>query len=208
MKQIFNVLLMRLQSSKTTKFSTGFLKLIYTLVCTMKPANFAQLMIDCLDSIQPKLFFMVMQGVLLKELPQITSASDRKACGVALTKILTTTTAFTQNPAYLELWPTITTEILKICQAPLTKDKTHLVEDQEELLALDADEAGYQSAFARLHSIAKTEVDLTSDVPDLKAFVKMQFAGALNSPNVRNILSQQLPPECKDFMKDALSIQV
>lgn len=54
LKQLFSVLLTRLQASKTQKYATGFVKFLATLVCTVKTVNGAELVVETLDSIQPK----------------------------------------------------------------------------------------------------------------------------------------------------------
>lgn len=65
MKPIFNVLLLRLQSSKTAKFTGGFVKFITTMVCTIKSENIAQILVEEYDSIQPK---FVLSSVIVVEI--------------------------------------------------------------------------------------------------------------------------------------------
>lgn len=79
-------------------------------------------------------------------------------------------------------------EILNICKSPMVKDNV-LAEEEDDILALDADEAGYQSAFARLHSIAKIQTDPAADVQDLTGFTKAQLVPLLTqAPEVCSYL--------------------
>ena len=55
LKQVFNILLLRLQSSKTAKYTQGFLKLICTVACLSRHIpNSALIVVETMDSIQPK----------------------------------------------------------------------------------------------------------------------------------------------------------
>jgi exportin-2 (importin alpha re-exporter) len=55
LKQVFNILLLRLQSSKTPKYSQGFMKFVCTFACMhTKIPNSARIVVDTMDSIQPK----------------------------------------------------------------------------------------------------------------------------------------------------------
>ena len=54
LKQIFNIMLLRLQSSKTSKYMNGFMKFLATLVCSVKSVNASEMCVECLESIQPK----------------------------------------------------------------------------------------------------------------------------------------------------------
>lgn len=191
---------MRLQSSKTQKYTGGLLKFLTSLVCSMKTVNASQLVTETLDSIQPKLFSMLLSSVLLPEIKSVTATADRKTLLVALGKILNQAPVMS-TPDYQPLWSAYIGEMLRLSINPLIKDVQPTMEE-EELYTMDVEEAGYQSAFARLHSISKSMVDYAADVQDLNGFVRdalQQFVGR-NQPMAAQTL-QSLPADLTLHLK-------
>jgi hypothetical protein len=69
----------------------------------MKTLNMAELVVQTLDSIQPKLFSMLLTAVLLPEIKTVSGGTERKAVLVALLKILCTVSLM-QTTDYLPTW--------------------------------------------------------------------------------------------------------
>lgn len=57
----------------------------------------------------------------------------------------------------------------RIANTPLVKDAPV---DEDEFMAMDAEDTGYQSVFVRLHSVAKAAFDPASDVGNPDEFFK------------------------------------
>ena len=110
----------------------------------------------------------------------------------------------------------LVTEIVLVCQKPLVKDKTSL--EEEDLYTVEPDEAGYQSTFARLHSVSKAQNDPTAEITDLNQFVRERLMSvATTNPAVRcccfgmiflmvsymqvlSALKMSLPVEAKQYL--------
>lgn len=89
MKQVFIVLFQRLTSSKTTKYVKSLL--VFFFVYTIK--NGGSSLIAMIDSIQPGMFGMVCDSLIVKEgaVQKISGSTEKKIVAVGLTKLLTET---------------------------------------------------------------------------------------------------------------------
>ena len=83
-KQIFTLLFQRLTSSKTTKFVKSLLVFYGLFICKYGAVAFIQL----IDSIQPKMFGMVVDRLIIAETQKVTGAKEKKFVAVGITKLL------------------------------------------------------------------------------------------------------------------------
>jgi exportin-2 (importin alpha re-exporter) len=83
-KQIFTLLFHRLTSSKTTKYVKSLLVFFGVFICKYGAVNFIQL----IDSIQPKMFGMVLDRLFIAETQKVTGAKEKKFVAVGITKLL------------------------------------------------------------------------------------------------------------------------
>jgi hypothetical protein len=65
-------------------------------------------------------------------------------------------------------------ELARTLSVAIAKDDKPKI-DEEQLYLMDVEEVGYQSAFARLHSIAKAELDPAPAVTDINGFCVQQL---------------------------------
>jgi hypothetical protein len=98
------------------------------------------------------------------------------------------------------------TEIARLLKNPLIKDVQSAVEE-EELYTMDVEEAGYQSAFARLHSISKSQVDYAADVgPDLNLYARKQLEPFISAHPAMHGTLQSLDADLQQHMKSAVGL--
>ncbi|XP_072259360.1 exportin-2 [Pyxicephalus adspersus] len=148
-RQIFIVLFQRLQSSKTTKFVKSFLVFL-NLYCVKFGAIALQEMVD---SIQPKMFGMVVEKIIIPEIQKVSGPIEKKICAVGLTKVLTECPAM-MDTDYTKLWTPLLQALIGLFELP--EDDT--IPDDEHFIDIE-DTPGYQTAFSQLAFAGKKEHD-------------------------------------------------
>lgn len=99
LRDIILLLFQRLQMSKTTFYSRG----LTICLCALAARMGAQALVELIDSIQPQLFGMVLEKVIIEELGGVTNREDeRRMCVVAVTKLLTEVPAMFKAELYLK----------------------------------------------------------------------------------------------------------
>uniref|UniRef100_A0A8B9S364 Exportin-2 n=1 Tax=Apteryx owenii TaxID=8824 RepID=A0A8B9S364_APTOW len=148
-KQIFILLFQRLQNSKTTKFIKSFLVFI-NLYCIKYGALALQ---EIFDSIQPKMFGMVLEKIIIPEIQKVSGQVEKKICAVGITKILTECPPM-MDTEYTKLWTPLLQALIGLFELP--EDDT--IPDEEHFIDIE-DTAGYQTAFSQLAFAGKKEHD-------------------------------------------------
>ncbi|XP_075577079.1 exportin-2 isoform X1 [Pelecanus crispus] len=148
-KQIFILLFQRLQNSKTTKFIKSFLVFI-NLYCIKYGALALQ---EIFDSIQPKMFGMVLEKIIIPEIQKVSGQIEKKICAVGITKILTECPPM-MDTEYTKLWTPLLQALIGLFELP--EDDT--IPDEEHFIDIE-DTPGYQTAFSQLAFAGKKEHD-------------------------------------------------
>ncbi|XP_010123038.1 PREDICTED: exportin-2 isoform X2 [Chlamydotis macqueenii] len=148
-KQIFILLFQRLQNSKTTKFIKSFLVFI-NLYCIKYGALALQ---EIFDSIQPKMFGMVLEKIIIPEIQKVSGQVEKKICAVGITKILTECPPM-MDTEYFKLWTPLLQALIGLFELP--EDDT--IPDEEHFIDIE-DTPGYQTAFSQLAFAGKKEHD-------------------------------------------------
>ncbi|NXT29108.1 XPO2 protein, partial [Syrrhaptes paradoxus] len=148
-KQIFILLFQRLQNSKTTKFIKSFLVFI-NLYCIKYGALALQ---EIFDSIQPKMFGMVLEKIIIPEIQKVSGQVEKKICAVGITKILTECPPM-MDTEYTKLWTPLLQALIGLFELP--EDDT--IPDDEHFIDIE-DTPGYQTAFSQLAFAGKKEHD-------------------------------------------------
>ncbi|XP_074013153.1 exportin-2 isoform X2 [Numenius arquata] len=148
-KQIFILLFQRLQNSKTTKFIKSFLVFI-NLYCIKYGALALQ---EIFDSIQPKMFGMVLEKIIIPEIQKVSGQIEKKICAVGITKILTECPPM-MDTDYTKLWTPLLQALIGLFELP--EDDT--IPDEEHFIDIE-DTPGYQTAFSQLAFAGKKEHD-------------------------------------------------
>ncbi|XP_010190560.1 PREDICTED: exportin-2 isoform X2 [Mesitornis unicolor] len=148
-KQIFILLFQRLQNSKTTKFIKSFLVFI-NLYCIKYGALALQ---EIFDSIQPKMFGMVLEKIIIPEIQKVSGQVEKKICAVGITKMLTECPPM-MDTEYTKLWTPLLQALIGLFELP--EDDT--IPDEEHFIDIE-DTPGYQTAFSQLAFAGKKEHD-------------------------------------------------
>ncbi|KAI3653160.1 hypothetical protein MP228_002585 [Amoeboaphelidium protococcarum] len=186
-QQIFQLLLVRLQSNKTGKFALHFVKWSLQLFCNSR-FNGVQLFCSVLDQIQPKLPQMLFQSIFLNELKLVMQPADVKIAIVGVGRCLCEA-KFLHQAENASLCAKLIDEIVKLIVSPLAKKiaDTNGVTD-EEIYLQDVEESGYKSVFVKLNSVhlQQHQSDAKLQVADPEQYfltqlkgIKEQVAGAL-----------------------------
>ncbi|XP_032826379.1 exportin-2 [Petromyzon marinus] len=158
-KQIFILLFQRLQSSKTTKYVKGFLVFINLFCIKYGPIALQELV----DSIQPKMFGMVVEKLIIPEVQKVSGTVEKKICAVGITKQLTECPAM-MDTEYTKLWAPLLQSLIGLFELP----EDDSVADDEHFVEVE-DTPGYQAAFSQLAFAGRKEHDpLGASVPNAK----------------------------------------
>ena len=84
MSKIFVLLFQRLSSSKTVKYVKSLL-VFFSLYAIRYGASE---LITTTDAVQPKLFGMVIERLILPEVQKVSGSLERKICAVGITRLL------------------------------------------------------------------------------------------------------------------------
>uniref|UniRef100_UPI0035900396 exportin-2 n=1 Tax=Myxine glutinosa TaxID=7769 RepID=UPI0035900396 len=192
-KQIFILLFQRLQSSKTTKFIKSFLVFI-NLFCVKYGAI---ALLELIDSIQPSLFGMVLEKVLVPEVQKVSGTVERKICAVGMTRILTECPAM-MNSGYSKLWSPVLQALVSLFELPEDDSAPcdeHFIEVEES--------PGYQAAFSQLAFAGRPQHDPVG--PNI-ANAKLHLAHSLRTLStacpgrVQSMISSDLSPEVTQYL--------
>uniref|UniRef100_A0A8I5XVR1 Exportin-2 n=1 Tax=Rattus norvegicus TaxID=10116 RepID=A0A8I5XVR1_RAT len=148
-KQIFILLFQRLQNSKTTKFIKSFLVFI-NLYCIKYGALALQ---EIFDGIQPKMFGMVLEKIIIPEIQKVSGNVEKKICAVGITKLLTECPAM-MDTEYTKLWTPLLQSLIGLFELP----EDDSIPDEEHFIDIE-DTPGYQTAFSQLAFAGKKEYD-------------------------------------------------
>ncbi|XP_041060624.1 exportin-2 [Carcharodon carcharias] len=148
-KQIFILLFQRLQNSKTTKFVKSFL--VFVNLYAVKYGAIA--LQEIFDSIQPKMFGMVLEKIFVPEVQKVSGQIEKKICAVGITKILTECPSM-MDTDYTKLWTPLLQALIGLFELP----EDDSIPDDEHFIDIE-DAPGYQTAFSQLAFAGKKEHD-------------------------------------------------
>ncbi|KAJ3066560.1 Exportin-2 [Podochytrium sp. JEL0797] len=168
-KNIFMLLLQRLKSSRTPKFTNCFLKFLSTLLIMQKDGLNADMVIGFFDSITPNLFRDMFISVVLPGLTEMVQPEERKLFIIGMTNLLTRSSVILSD-AYLPLWPELIKTVIELLKIPAAENAD--VNPEDELYIADVEEAGYQASFAKLAAPVKKRNGALQKVDPKEYFMK------------------------------------
>ncbi|GAB1609148.1 exportin-2 [Argonauta hians] len=191
--QIFMLLFQRLQSSKTTKYIKSLLVFFNLFAIKYDP----NVLIQTVDSIQAKMFGMVVERLYVPDLQKVSGNVERKICALGVTKILTEAPVFLAT--YDTLWSSLLQALLSLFELP--EDKS--IPEDEHFIEIE-DTAGYQIAYSQLAFAGRKEHDPIGDVAiDLKLNLAKSL-GKLSEQNpgkLAPLIKTGLPPEAAQYLQ-------
>ncbi|KAJ3211478.1 importin-alpha export receptor [Dinochytrium kinnereticum] len=183
-KNIFLLILQRLMSSRTPKFTRSFVRFLCNLFLSDKQNVTADMVIGIFDSLEPGLFAKVLRSIIIPFLgEQGHSPTDRKLICVAFARLLTTSSKMLEAPN-LSLWPELLNIISDLLQIADAERDENLNNDRT---VLDLEGQGYQSNFVKLSSATKMRKDRTAGIANHKQFVMEEMSRLKHSPKA-NVL--------------------
>ncbi|MBW0489032.1 hypothetical protein O181_028747 [Austropuccinia psidii MF-1] len=148
LRNVFILLLTRLQQSKTEKFTSALLYTTMFIVTLEKPQLTPDLIINTINAIQPGLFCQVMEGAILPMVPS-TPLKQRRVVALGHISLLTRSRAL-QYEAEARLYLPILTSVLHLFTLPQLKPTGDLSGEYGEVNVTDLEESGYQVGFSKL----------------------------------------------------------
>lgn len=188
LKSIFLVLFHRLQHTKTTKFIKCLVVFFFLFSYKYSP----QALISLVDSIQTKMFGMVIERVIIPDLQKVSGAVERKICSVGLIKLLTEVQEITDG-CYSQYWAPLLVALIGLFELP----EDDSVPDDEHFIDVE-DTAGYQSAFCQLVFAGKSEFDpINGAIPDARLYLAqcLHKLSANNPGKYPGLISSSVAPE-------------
>ncbi|GAA5999813.1 hypothetical protein JCM10207_005923 [Rhodosporidiobolus poonsookiae] len=194
---VFVLLLTRLQTAKTDKFSQGLLRFICFASAVQRDGLNADVVIGMLDGVQPQpgLFAQVLP-VLLPEV-QKAPTKDRKLIAVGLANILTKSPKMLAEP-HVRAWTPTLEALLKLfaLPIPLSKNTSAATTTEEEINVIDPEDTGYQASFSKLGASEKPRADPVQYVGEPREWLAKGLDDASHArPGVIPALMQGVNPE-------------
>jgi len=164
---ILTLVFSRLQSSKTLKLIRSF---IVFLAFFISKHN-ATAVLQAIDSVQPQLFLMVMESLWIPHVQKVSGVIERKACAIAMTKLLTDCPAMLSN-TYFPIWG----KLLSVLKAVIEEspDESVPADVADEDVPVDIVETSH-NAFETLTHARKKDSDPFKEV-DVKTLVMVSLS--------------------------------
>lgn len=203
LKQIFLVLFQRLTHSKTTKYVRSLLVFLSLFVHKFGP----QALYEMIESLQQKMFRMVIEKLFIADSQKVTGIIDRKTVCIGATRILTDLDQMLNEPDLATLWPQLLQVIIAVFELPQEASESQDASDHFiELEEMENSQfTGYQATYSKLTFATIPERDLISDIPDPKLFLahklqqlSMKYPGKITS------LIQSMEPVAMKFLQNYL----
>ncbi|KAG7300820.1 hypothetical protein JYU34_015156 [Plutella xylostella] len=138
-KQIMTLLFQRLSSSKTTKYVKGLIAFLGFFAAHFGADN----LIEIVESVQPNMFSMYVQRILIPDVQKVSGTLERKAAAVGCVKLLCESAAFRGPLA--PMWTPLMQALISVFELPC--DESSLPDDH----FVEVDDApGYQAAYSQL----------------------------------------------------------
>lgn len=196
-KGIFSLLFQRLTSSKTTKFVKSFLVFLFLYSAHYSGTAVQQL---C-DAIQPNLFGMVCERLVILEVQKVSGHSERKICAVGMTKWICETPCVL-NGAYSRYWSPLLQALVGLFELP--QDES--LPDDEHFVDIE-DTPGYQTAYSQLIFAGKKEHDPLASIVDPKANLAQGLAKvSAGHPGMLPPLVSQMEPKVQEYLQTYLRL--
>lgn len=197
LKSIFLVLFQRLHSSKTTKYVKGLLVFFSLFAGRYGGPN----LIEVIDSIQPKLFQMVIERLFLMDVQKVGGQTERKICAVGITKLLTETPALLSDP-YVVLWAPLLQALVSLFELP----EDDSVPEDEHFIDVE-DTPGYQTAFSQLVFAGTKDRDpFAAAVPNPKKHLALSLhqLSSQHPGRLQGMIASGLTADAAQFLQQYL----
>ncbi|TPX31070.1 hypothetical protein SmJEL517_g05491 [Synchytrium microbalum] len=195
LRNVVILLMNRLSSARTAKFVKGFFNFVCTVFVYNKPGLEVDVILRVFDTVQPNLFWTVLNDVLLPTTEDARSPDERKVIIIGLTHLLSKSQVNLAQD-HLPLWAPVTKAITLLLSVPVAQDKTS-AEDEEELLfgPAEGQEEGavYSASYSRLATVGKLNRNPVKDYPDAQAYFGQEWTrlGQMYPEQVKFVMGSQ-----------------
>lgn len=148
LREIFLLLFQRLQSSKTTKFVKCLL-VFFSLYASKFGAS---ALIQIIDSIQPRMFVMIVERLFISDVQKVSGHIERKICCVGIIRLLCEAEVLIKE--FFNLWILLLQALIDLIELP----EDDSVPEDEHFVEIE-DTPGYQTAYSQLVFANKKETD-------------------------------------------------
>eukprot|EP01087_Luapelamoeba_hula_P019082 TRINITY_DN6277_c0_g1_i1.p1 TRINITY_DN6277_c0_g1~~TRINITY_DN6277_c0_g1_i1.p1 ORF type:complete len:1049 (+),score=219.24 TRINITY_DN6277_c0_g1_i1:42-3149(+) len=188
LSNIFTLIFSRLQVCKTMKFIRSFI----VFLCLFISKHGATVVVQLVDSIQPRLFHMVLESLLLPNLQKVTGHIERKLCCIAISTLLGDCPAMLSEP-YYALWGKLLQAVVTVIEEPeddtVPADMADNYVETEDVASGSG--SGYSNAFSLLVYATKSDVDPFKEVDPKRFLVTMLKKLSAQHPGKFGMIVQQ-----------------
>ncbi|KAK2764938.1 importin-alpha export receptor [Arachnomyces sp. PD_36] len=193
---IMQIILTRLQNSKTENFALRFVR-FYNFICAHDGKGYsADFFINVTEKVQEGLFTPIYLNVILPETQKLARPLDRKAAVIGYTKTLANSEAFASR--YKKGWGFTCETLLKLLeQPPIPAAKDDIITEN------DVDDMAFGVGFTQLSTIRPVVRDPWPEVPaDIKAWVGtyLKEADQKHQGRVSSMVQERLSNDAKNVL--------
>jgi exportin-2 (importin alpha re-exporter) len=189
-KSIANLMLSRLQKSKTNKFIYEFTLFISILLIVNKPDWNPDFVVGLFESIQKDLFLELIQHFIINTITLISEPDNRKLVIAGMICLLTQAKIATSSPLKID-WSTIFSKamtLLKLSETMEANINSQLLQE-EELIHFEIDETTFSTTFTSLATSYVPPTNPAANILDIRAHAatQMQIFNYKNPEFVRKL---------------------
>ncbi|KAI8868448.1 Cse1-domain-containing protein [Ramicandelaber brevisporus] len=204
LRNIFVLLLTRLQTSKTPKFSRGFVHFLAIMLLHPTVPSAAEKTAAAVNEIQPGIFGQLLAGVVIPDIPNILANAHRKMVVLGYLELLKKPALIGTNNANI-IWSKLLNATIALLYSMYT-GKSAGVDGQDEAAeveGIDLDENAFHAAYTRIATIGLKPVDLCPTVTNLKKhFVQELHALQSAQPALVDSALQSLDAKLVQFLSN------
>ncbi|KAJ5778914.1 hypothetical protein N7457_006634 [Penicillium paradoxum] len=200
-KMIMQIILQRLQNSKTENLTLRFVRFFHFLSAQDDKGYSADFIVQVTDEVQDGLFAPIYINVILPETQKLARPLDRKTAIISFTKTLANSQAFATRYSQ-KGWGFTCTALLKLLELPPLPTTTDVI------VEADVEDMSFGVGFTALNTIRAQQKDPWPETgADLKVWVKtyLKDADKKQSGRVSQFAQERLDAETKTVFASYIS---
>ncbi|KAL9128218.1 MAG: hypothetical protein Q9217_003064 [Psora testacea] len=189
---ILQVLLTRLQNSKTDTFALRFVRLYHFVSAKDDQGLGADFFINIAEQVQSGVFVPLYLNIILPDTQRLLRPLDRKTAVISLTKTLTDSTAFADK--YKKGWAFTCEALLKLLENPPVPPNS-----DDVIIEQDPDDMSFGVGFTQLTTIRRPGRDQWPEVTDVKKWVGeyVRAADVRHKGRIAEFAQDRLSPDAR-----------
>lgn len=195
MKQVFTILFNRLTQAKTVKFVKHLLPFFSLFAYKYGATAFFEM----IESIQPKMFFMVIERLFIADAQKVSGRLERKILTIGLIRMLTDLDVFFNNAETANLWASLLQSVVAVFELP---EDTQQNGNDEHFVDIDQSLQSYQASYCQLLYAKAKPVDLIPDIQDIKLYLAKSLETlSARFPGQVKLKLALVEPACANFLQ-------